>query len=184
MEKRKLIMEIILILLLIVIVIAISILIINKNDNKDNNKDNLKNVAKKLLENNYLYYYYTYGDIDISEENIEIDNIVYYKVKDKDIKSLKEYNNLIEKNFVNNIQVNLLEEKEKNNYIEIDGILYVNKIENPCKNIVKYDLNNITLEGNDSKKNIIFDETRSQMYYEDGNWKLGGNNYYCIETEK
>ena len=180
MKNKKMILIIIFVLILIIIAVVLAMKLTNKEEKP---KEDLTVTAKELLENNYYYYYYTYGDIKTSEENILIEDTIYYKVTDTNIKSIKEFNDMLNNSFISSIQVALTEETNKNTYIEIDGTLYVNKTDNPCKNIVKYDLSNITLEGDDLKKDIYFDETKSQMYYENESWKLGGNNYYCIEAE-
>ncbi len=183
MKKKKfIIISIIAIILLIAIAITVTILIVKKNDEQGKEQETMENRISTLLDNNYKYYYYMYGDVKVSDGSIAIGDETYYYV-DEEIMTLDEFETLVSDTFVSDMQLTLIDVEEKNEYINIDDKIYVKKIANPCKNIREYDFSDLHFDGDDEKKYIYYEQTRTPIYNEDGIWKLGNNIYVCESEE-
>lgn len=177
-NRKKLIVSIIFLLVIILIGVILAIFLLN---NKEKKEDNITNKIMTLFNNSYDYFYYMYGDIKISDGFIEIDGETYYFVNEP-LMTIKDFKKIVENTFVDTALETLINIDNTNKYINIDGNIYVKKIDNPCTSIKKFDFSNLKYEGNDELKEVYYDLTKTQIYNEDGTWKLGSNIYYC-ETE-
>lgn len=184
MKNKKIKILLITIALLILIAILILVIINNKKKEEKSEKDFIKSRIVELLENNYKYYYYMYGDVNVEEGNIENeDGEIYYIVNDDKLITPEELTNVIEDTFLEEYIANRYNAEGRNEYIEFDGNIYVKKGEKVCKNIVEYDLSNIKYEFVDEKIIAYFGDNSTYIYNDNGIWKQSVNVYYC-ETEE
>lgn len=174
-NKKKIIVYSIFSLLIVILILVIFIKFNNKNDKNGN----IENVFLKLAENSYKYYYYMFGDVSVDEGYIKIDDEIYYVVNDKNVLLLKNFQNLIYDTFIPEMQTNLLDAQDKNEYIEINNNLYVKKTSNPCKKIKELNFDNIKIEKKENSIQVYYDFTSTYMYQIDGEWKLEYNIYQC-----
>ena len=179
MKKKEIIILISILVLTIIAIILTTVIFITKNNDKTNK--NLDNTFVTLFNNNYKYYYYMFGDIEVGDGYIVIDDTTYYSVIDENVLKIDEFNNVLNKTFVKDMIGNLLNKEDYNEYIEIDSNLYVKKSENVCKNIKEFNFDNLNYLYNDEKIEVKFDSTSTYIYNEDGDWKLGTNIYFCLD---
>ena len=178
MKKKKLFIIFGVIIILIIIGIVITIIFQGRNEEKVE-KELFDDIFLNLVDNNYKYFYYMYGDIQIDDGYIEENGTTYYHVNDEKIMSLEDFDELVNNTFVDAMLVNLLEVDKKNQYINVNGEVYVNKLENPCTSISEYDFDNLRFKGDNEKKYVYYEQIRTEMYNEDGIWKLGYSIYRC-----
>ena len=126
MEKKKkkhIILISIIIATLIAIIIGIIVIIICRNNvNNFDPNYNFEDRVHELFQNNYTYYYFLYGDINVGEGTVESDGITYYIVDDPKVVSLNRFNEIVEDTFMESMVNTLLEVENKNEYIDVDGI--------------------------------------------------------------
>ena len=185
MEKKKkkhIILISIIIATLIAIIIGIIVIIICRNNvNNFDPNYNFEDRVHELFQNNYTYYYFLYGDINVGEGTVESDGITYYIVDDPKVVSLNSFNEIVEDTFMESMINTLLEVENKNEYIDVDGTLYVKKIDNPCTDIVEFDTSKLNYAYSEDKVNIIYgDRNTARVFKENDIWKLEGNLYYCL----
>ena len=180
MKKKKIIIIGGIIIVLIIVAILVTIILLQKDDSEVA-KNPLEDIFIELMNNNYKYYYYLYGDVNTTDGNIVIDNVTYYMVDDKNVVNIDEFDELISNTFTENIQAILLDVDEKNEYIEINDITYVKKMDNSCSNIKEYSFDNLIFTGDEEQKQVTFDNTSATINYENDSWKLRMDMYYCVQ---
>lgn len=186
MKKKKWIILISAVILIIIIAVVIVLLITNKDEEKNPEEATLKNRIIELLENDYKYYYYMYGNIKTGEGGIETEDGERYEiVNDENLISTEELSSLIEDTFLEKYIINRYNAEGRNEYLIVDNQIYVKKGAKVCDNIVKYDLSNITYSNEpDGSLLVLFDNNGTYMYEDDnGILKMGVNVYYCEAEE-
>lgn len=186
MKKKKWIILISAVILILIIAVVIVLLVTNKDEEKNPEEMALENRIIELLENNYKYYYYMYGDIKTGEGGIETeDGDSYEIVNDENLITTEELNSLIEDTFLEEYVANRYNAEGRNEYLVVDNQMYVKKGKNVCSNIVEFDLSNITYNNEpDGSLHVNFDDNSTYMYEDDsGTLKMGVNVYYCIAGE-
>ena len=178
MKKKELIILGSILLLTIIVIVATIVIIATKE--KDTNKE-IDSTIYSLFDNAYKYYYYMYGDIKIGDGFVESDGETYYAVLDEEILSIDNINDLVKETFVKEKVSPMLNVENKNIYFVFKDTLYVQKSENVCKNIKEYNFDNLNYLYNDEKIEVKFDSTSTNIYNEDGDWKLGTNIYFCSD---
>lgn len=176
-KKKKIIIISVLILIAVVLAIVISIKILEKS--KKENPSEIENTFITLMDNDYLIYYFYYGDVETSDEYREIDGIRYYKVTDEKVNAI---DNIIDLNL--NTYFILKQWEETNNYLKTNGEYYVEKAEKICKKIYEYNMNDIKYEEVDKSYLFEFDNASVFLNLNDDNkWTLNTSMQYCVEWE-
>ena len=173
---------VVMVLVLIVVAVLLAMLILKSSkSSEEENETNIKESILKLFENNYLYYYYMYGDIEVDSTYIVQDDVEYYLVIDEQINSLESISNLVKETFISESHVNLMNKENTNEYITLNDQIYVHKTSDACQNIVEFNFNNLRYSIDNDKMTIIFYMNGAYAYLDDGTWKLGNDIYYCLD---
>lgn len=186
MKNKKMIILISAVILILIIAVVIVLLVTNKDEEKNPEEIALENRIIELLENDYKYYYYMYGDIKTGEGGIETEDGERYEiVNDENLITTEELNSLIEDTFLEKYTAKRYNAEGRNEYLVVDNQMYVKKGKNVCSNIVKYNLDNIIYNKEaDGSLYVLFDNNGTYMYEDDsGTLKMGVNVYYCIAEE-
>ena len=186
MDKKKRLIIISMFVIILIIVVIVVLLVTKKNEKKDPEEVALEYRIIELLENDYKYYYYMYGDIKTGEGGIETEDGERYEiVNDENLITTEELNSLIEDTFLEKYIAKRYNAEGRNEYIVVDNQMYVKKGKNVCSNIVKYDLDNLVYNReSDGSLYVLFDNNGTYMYEDDsGTLKMGVNVYYCIAGE-
>ena len=184
-NKKKIIIISVIVLVLIILTILV-IFLINKNQEAAQKKDEMTERARQLVQNDYLYSYIYQGDVKTSEGAITVDDVTYYYVDDEklaDIHSIADINNLIKDTYTELKWENYFEEVDSiNKYFENENGLYVAKGENTCNNIRDINIDDLYITNvQDDKMMIYWENNGVYAYNEDGTWRLGTNNFYCLD---
>ena len=183
--KKKNILALAIIIILLIALIVIVVLIINKKNNLNaESTDNqiLKERVEQLVNNSYVIYYMLYGDVKLDDGKITLNNTTYRAINDElVVKTLEEYNSLLEDTFTDIGLEKILNNKEVNEYIEMNNTLFVKKIENPCQSITQLNLTNLRVNGDDKEKVVTYGDINSSIYIYsvDGQWKLSSTLNTC-----
>lgn len=183
--KKKNILALAIIIILLIALIVIVVLIINKKNNLNaESTDNqiLKERVEQLVNNSYVIYYMLYGDVKLDDGKITLNNTTYRAINDElVVKTLEEYNSLLEDTFTDIGLEKILNNKEVNEYIEMNNTLFVKKIENPCQSITQLNLTNLRFNGDDKEKVVTYGDINSSIYIYnvDGQWKLSSTLNTC-----
>ena len=185
MKKKNLIIVTIIVLVLIVTCV-ISVFVIKMNSDKKNSENKFNIRLKELLENSYDYYYFTHGDVQITEASIEVDDIKYYFVNDDEYTSIDNLIDLVEKTFVPEKVSNYIERLNANHkYLESNNKLYVKKGNDVCTIENNIDYNNIKVEDvNENAKRLTWNDTFTYIYLVDNEWYLSTEVFYCVDDSE
>ena len=186
MDKKKRLIIISMFVIILIIVVIVVLLVTKKNEKKDSEEIALENRIIELLENDYKYYYYMYGDIKTGEGGIETEDGERYEiVNDENLITTEELNSLIEDTFLEKYTAKRYNAEGRNEYLVVDNQMYVKKGKNVCSNIAKYNLDNIIFnKEDDGSLYVLFDNNGTYMYEDDsGTLKMGVNVYYCVAEE-
>lgn len=188
--------SIIILVILIFLVVGVDIYLVNtrKSSEKPINKEATPKTSNKELKelayNNYLLTYLLEGSVKTSDGYVEIEGVTYYALDDevlKDIKSLDDITDLIEKLFEGGLvsrYINYLSDENYNNYIYINDHIYVKKGNSICSQLSPYNESIMRFEdgnGENGDKLVVMDDVVVRAVKIDGKYYTTALEYYCLD---
>lgn len=164
-----------------------AIILISRNQEEVTEERNeLLQRAKELVANDYLFSYIYQGNVNVTDGMIEVEGERYNYIDDEhfsEIKSISDIMELIQDTYVEERLIIYYERfDEGNKYLESDEVLYVQKREDVCNNLLEYNEDEISItEVSDEEMMINFDTQSVYAYKRNNEWFLGTNNIYCSD---
>lgn len=184
MKKKKIIIiSVTIFLLFLFIILGI---VIKNNFVKDNETNNLNDRIKFLLDSAYDYYYFTSGDVKVTEASIRENDVKYNFVDSDKYESIDDLTKLTESIFVPEFVSKYIEKINNNHkYLQIEDKLYINKSDDICLVENNIDYKSIKIKNVDEDTKLLeWDNTFTYIYLVDNEWYLSAEVFYCVDDNE